>query len=99
MKEKDIQRQILEWLTWKKIFHYRQNSGAFRTNNDTRMYWFGAKGAPDIVCVINGQYVGIEVKMPKNGLSELQVNFKYNLEMAGGKYIIAYCLEDVIKNI
>jgi hypothetical protein len=41
-----------------------QNSGAF-DNGKGGFYRFGALGAPDIICVIAGQYVGIEVKAPK----------------------------------
>jgi hypothetical protein len=58
MKESETQKAILEWLAWRKIFHCRNNSGAI--------------GSPDIVCVINGQYVGIEVKAPKGKQNESQ---------------------------
>ena len=29
MKESETQKAILEWLAWKHVFHYRNNSGAF----------------------------------------------------------------------
>jgi hypothetical protein len=51
----------LEYLALKRVFHYRNNSGAFVDANK-HLYRFGALGSPDIVCVIRGQYVGIEVK-------------------------------------
>ena len=54
MKESDVQRQILDYLTLKRIFHYRHNSGAFKDSNN-QFYRFGALGSPDIICVINGQ--------------------------------------------
>jgi hypothetical protein len=57
-KESDIQRTILEWLAAKRIFHYRQNAGAVKTEN--RFFHFGTPGAPDIVAVVAGKYVGIE---------------------------------------
>src|ERR1039457_5105609 len=62
MREADIQRQILDYLTLKGIFHYRQNSGAFR--RDDHFYRMGVAGAPDIICVVGGRYIGIEVKAP-----------------------------------
>jgi len=46
--------------------------------------------------VIDGQYVGIEVKGPKGKQSAHQKEFQKKLEAAGGKYILAYSLEDVI---
>jgi hypothetical protein len=49
-QEKATQTAILEWLAWKRIFHYRQNSGGFK-RDDGHFYRFGAKGAPDIIAV------------------------------------------------
>jgi hypothetical protein len=73
----------------------RNNSGAFK-REDGHFYRFGALGSPDIVCVIKGQFVGIEVKAPKGKQSEHQKEFQRNLEADGGKYVLAYSLEDVI---
>jgi hypothetical protein len=95
MNESYTQRQILDYLTLKGIFHYRNNSGAFK-RDDGHFYRFGALGSPDIICVINGQFVGIEVKAPKGKLRDSQVEFQMNLEAAGGKYILAYSLDEVI---
>jgi hypothetical protein len=95
MKESDVQRQILDWLALKRIFHYRNNSGAF-VDSQKHFYRFGAVGSPDIVCVIKGQYVGIEVKALRGKQSEHQKGFQKQLEVAGGRYVLAYCLEDVI---
>lgn len=96
--EKTTQKAILQYLELKKIFHYRNNSGAtvIPTKTGSRFLRFGATGSPDIVCVINGQYVGIEVKDIKGKLSEGQKDFKERLEKAGGKYILARSLEDVL---
>jgi hypothetical protein len=49
--------------------------------------------------VINGQYVGIEVKAPKGKQSEHQKEFQRKLEAAGGRYILAYSLDDVISEL
>jgi hypothetical protein len=46
MKESDTQKSILEWLAWKHIFHYRNNSGAF-VDSQKHFYRFGAVGSPD----------------------------------------------------
>jgi hypothetical protein len=81
-------------ITW--LFHYRNNSGAF-VDSQKHFYRFGATGSPDIICVIKGQYVGIEVKAPKGKQSEYQKEFQRKLEEAGGQYILAYDLEDILK--
>jgi len=98
MKESDVQRQILDDLTPMGIFHYRNNSGAF-VDSQKHFYRFGAVGSPDIVCVIAGQYVGIEVKRPGRKQSEYQKEFQTKLELAGGRYVLAYSLDDLRQQI
>jgi hypothetical protein len=56
----------------------------------------GPPASTDIVCVINGQYVGIEAKATDGKQSDHQKAFQENLEAAGGKYILAYTLDDVL---
>lgn len=102
--EKATQKAILDYLTYKGIFHYRQNTGAFQSQYKGKNSFvkFGTPGAPDIVMVVDGVYVGIEVKdsartcSPIDLLNENQKLFKQNLERAGGKYIIARSLDDVM---
>jgi hypothetical protein len=43
--------------------------------------------------------VGIEVKAPKGKQSEHQKAFQEMLEVAGGRYVLAYSLDDVIDQI
>ena len=101
MKESEAQRAILEWLAWKKIFAYRNNSGAFAIPaegmHQRRFFRAAVVGAPDIVCVVKGQYVGIEVKGPQGRQSDNQKEFQAQLEAAGGKYILAYSTDDVAR--
>jgi predicted SprT family Zn-dependent metalloprotease len=49
--------------------------------------------------VIDGQYVGIEVKAPKGKQSDHQKEFQKRLEEAGAKYVLAYSLDDVLAAI
>jgi len=93
--EKSTQKAILDYLGYKKIFHYRNNTGSF-TTGDNNFYRFGTPGSPDIICVVNGQYIGIEVKDVKGKLNDNQIRFKEDLEKAGGKYITARSVDDVI---
>ena len=48
------------------------------------------------MCVIAGQYVGIEVKAPRGKQSEHQKELQKKLEAGGGKYVSAYGLEDLL---
>ena len=101
MLEKDIQRQIIDWLNWKKIFFYRNNSGAMISEykGKKRFMRFGVTGSPDIVCVIKGQYVGIEVKNAVGRLTEGQEAFGKALEQAGGRYLVVRSLDEVMEKL
>jgi hypothetical protein len=86
-------------LTLKRVFHHRNNSGALISEHKgkKRFFRFGASESPDIVCVVQGVYVGIEVKGPHGTQSEGRQEFQRKLEQSGGTYILAFSLEDVIQ--
>lgn len=92
--EKQIQDSILQWLSLMKIFHYRQNTGALKTEKGSFVR-FGVPGATDIVCIALGIYIGIEVKDHKGKQSELQKEFQRAVEAAGGVYLLVRSLEEV----
>ena len=50
------------------------------------------------MCNVNGQYVGIEVKAPKGKQSEHQKEFQRRLEVSGGRYLLVYSVDDVIRD-
>jgi hypothetical protein len=101
MTEKELQKLILDYLAVKRIFHYRNNSGVMFSEykGKKRMVRFGTTGSPDIIVVQNGIYVGIEVKNATSVQNEAQVDFQQALEKAGGRYILARSLDDVIQNL
>jgi hypothetical protein len=59
----------------------------------------GARGGPDIVCVINGRYVGLEVKTPSGKMNDNQAEFSRNLMKAGGLYFVVRSLDDAVRAI
>ncbi len=60
---------------------------------------YSPKGLPDILCVHNGKFIGIEVKRlkgytnPKQRIE--QEDFGRRLLFAGGFYYVAHSLEEV----
>lgn len=84
--EKFIQRDILKWLEFTGILHWRQNSGALTVGR--RLVRMGPNGAPDIVVVVppSGRFLGLEVKSHKGRLRPAQKAFKADLERSGGIY-------------
>jgi hypothetical protein len=95
--EHSTQSAILDYLTLVGVFHYRNNSGAMAGEYKGKKWFmrFGAVGSPDIVAVVDGRYIGIEVKGTGGKQSEAQKQFQEKLEKAGGRYILAYSLEDI----
>lgn len=53
------------------------------------------KGTPDIIAVIGGKFVGVEVKTPVGRMSADQILFKKRLEANGGVYVLAKSVDDV----
>lgn len=94
--EKATQRAILNYLELTGVFHWRNNTGSFKTERGG-FYSFGTPGSPDIFAVLppTGRIVAIEVKDTKGRLNENQEAFRGRMERAGGTYLIARSLEDV----
>lgn len=94
--EKETQAKCLKWLAEQGIFHYRQNSGAFMGQGGG-MYQIGVKGAPDIIVVRLGRYVGVEVKDVKESAKQNsnQIKFQKDLEAAGGTYLLIRDVEEL----
>lgn len=93
-REQDIQSAICEWLSYKRVFHYRNNTGAFKTERGGFIR-YGTPGSPDIVCCFKGRFIAIEVKSKIGKQSDSQKFFQENLEKAGGYYFIARSISDV----
>src|SRR3990167_6222466 len=93
--EKPTQKAILQYLTMRRIFHWKNNTvGIYKKTTDSYIP-SQAVGSPDIFAVKDGRIIGIEVKDIKGAQSEHQKAFQAGLEKAGGIYILARSLDDV----
>ena len=95
MKEAPAQKAILEYLALKKHFCWRNNTGALKTERG-HFLRFGTKGSPDIMCGIDGGFIGLEVKGSSGRLSPDQIAFKEAIERAGGRYHVVRSIDDAI---
>jgi len=101
--EKDIQREILEWLDKRGgVMFWRQNNGAvFGRNNGGNMAFralpkFSRRGIPDIWVIMHGRCVALEVKHPKTGiLRPEQKAFGEELIRNGACYYVVTSVDDV----
>jgi hypothetical protein len=95
--EKATQAAILAYLSLKGVFHWRNNTGAYKPDHGGFIR-FGYPGSPDIFAIRapGGQLIGIEVKDGRGRLNANQAEFRDRLEAAGGQYVVARSLDDVL---
>lgn len=71
-----------------KVKHYIEETGGYQVkffaNRMTK------RGVPDILACVNGHFVGVEVKGPDGGPSELQVYNVKKIRKAGGFAMVLY---------
>lgn len=94
VSEAAIQNTILQYLQIKKIFHYRQNQSAVKVDNRF-LRSTSINGLPDIICIVDGIYIGLEVKTKTGRLNENQVNTHRRIIGAGGLVYVVRSLDDV----
>ncbi len=98
IREGAVQAQVLAYLTRRGDMElWRQNTGGMKTA--TGFVKFGVKGAADIFCILapSGRFVGVECKRPIGGvLSDAQKAWGAKIERAGGLYIVAKSVAEVI---
>ena len=93
-KETQLQRDCLQYLRAKGIFCYRQNSGALKTEKG--FYRFtDINGLPDIIAIINGRYVGFELKLKGKYPSKTQRATHEAIKKAGGEVYIIHDLNEL----
>ena len=84
--ESDVRKVCKDYLQFKGwfVFYLLQGLGCY-------------PGLTDIVSVKEGRVLFIELKRPgRSKQSKLQKIFQDDIERAGGEYILAECLEDLI---
>jgi len=101
MKEKDIQTQMIQWLTYQpKTFIWRQNAGSMFVDSPTGRHGFrsaSVQGISDILGIWQGKPLAIEVKRPGNKPTEMQNDFLHRFANAGGLAIVAFSLEGLVE--
>jgi len=101
MREQELQKQILDYLAYRKGKYWRQNSGAIVAEYKGKKRFFkftGMKGLSDIIGILpDGRFFACEVKIKPNKPTDDQINFINCVNYHGGVGIIAYELNDVIE--
>ena len=85
---------ICHYLSMKRHFYWRNNSGATRTASGGFVR-FGTAGSPDIIVIKHGLFIGLEVKAPAGRQSPDQKEFERGVTEAGGEYHVVRTIDDV----
>ena len=101
MKERDLQKTILDYLRLKKCLVFKHVSTGIRIQGKHFIpFPMGEKGISDIIgCTKKGQFLACEVKMKGNKATPAQFKFLKEVEEHGGIAILANSLDDVISQI
>jgi hypothetical protein len=95
--EAGIQDAILAYLRARRIFHWRCNTGGAKIGG--RFVRFNLPGTPDILAVVRGRLVGIEVKAPGEKPTEAQAAWHARARAAGAAVIVARSVGDVASGL
>ena len=100
--ERAIQSQILQWLGYHHIKAFRINAGMVRTGEgrSSRIIRMAPKGFSDIMGVLpGGRAIFIEVKAKGGKPTQMQLDFLGDMIAQGAIALVAYCTEDVEKEL
>jgi hypothetical protein len=102
-EEKEIQKAILDFLMYKKIKAWRNNSGMiFGKDSNGKSYGhrMGPAGSCDIIGILNdGRFLGIEVKRPGHFLTDLQKEFIDEINSKKGVAFCAHSIDETIEGL
>ena|SRR3990167_437913 len=97
--EKEIQSAILEYLRYRKIFAWKQNTAGIMKANGSYIP-AGMRGVSDIIGILpKGRFLAVEVKRKGKQPTEEQKLFLARISANGGLAFVAWSLDDVIKRI
>ena len=83
--EGKLKKEMRNWLEVNGIYYANVAGGAFSKPGD-----------PDLIVVVNGRALGVEAKSKTGQQKELQHIRQEQLEAAGGSYIVARSMDDLV---
>lgn len=96
--EKEVVRACLQYLEARRIFAWRNNTGALATGN--RFVRFGLQGSADIIGILpEGRFLAVECKAAKGKLSPAQEAFLARVRQEGGVAIVVHNLDELIEGL
>lgn len=95
MSESLIVAQCLEWLALHRIFAWRNNTGAYRTQAGAFVR-YGHPGSADIIGLLpDGRFLAVECKTATGRQRKAQQVFERMVTRSGGLYVLARSTADL----
>lgn len=88
MNEKDFENKIRTFLNKNNIYHFKFFGGLVNTRSSN--FVKTRKGVPDLICCINGIFVGLEIKSEKGKYSTEQLENFLEINKNKGLCFIVY---------
>lgn len=92
--EKFLQNQIIEWLNANTDGMFWQND-SIGIRGRKRQNRYRPNGIADVLGVLDGQSIAIEVKTPKGKILQSQIVFAEKFRRSGGLYYVVRSFEDL----
>jgi hypothetical protein len=89
-QEKELQQTVYQWLLYHEIY-FEWDRMDRRTS--------GKRGRADFRCCVGGLWLSIECKADTGRLSKEQASEAARLRKSGGKFVVAFNLQDVIEAV
>lgn len=94
VSEKFLQNEIIDYLNQATEGYFWQND-SFALKGRKRHNRYRPNGVPDILGLIEGMSIGIEVKSPKGKILQSQIEFSQRFRRSGGSYYVIRSMEDL----
>lgn len=98
--EKDIQREICDYLAENNYFFWRSNNIPVFDRNKNKfraLPKYTPRGLPDIIIIYKGYFIALEVKIPDYWkLTDSQVEMRFGIENNGGFYFLVTSIDETI---
>lgn len=93
--ESAILNACYRWCYARKVFVWRNNTGAYRSEHGTYIR-YGYPGSADLLGMTpSGRFLAIETKRQDGTLNDNQFRFQADVERNGGLYIVARSVDDL----
>lgn len=91
-----IRKELGDKRRYPDLALFRNNTGVLMDENGRRVAFGLCKGSSDLIGILEGRFIAIEVKTPDGRETEEQKLFGAGIEQLGGAYCVARSVADAV---